>query len=457
MQRGECVELKRNLVLSGIETFSKGTFENTALADDSVVLDGVAGRNMLFGCYTTPQFLMPAFSALNVSWNALTPSHTVVEAQCRVLAGGEWSGWMSFGKWSPEYPRKSPSTNSTMDNMVFCVGDTITVAVPGGGTAAQLRMNLYSDDEKVTPALQMMAVAARPLEWERQAGTPLTRSVYLPAYTLATHDHSFGLSMDLPITVAAMMNRYGEDALPEELAYGMSDGATAACHNAAYAAAMAGCCGYPCWQAWADLKDLRRELRTGNAVAVELRGKNGGTRWAGLHGFAQLEAPPYDTVLLCDPAQEPADRTMPLQEFLPQFTGRTLLLRRKPRGVSNAYPQRIGCTLKPTRQPGKYRILEHSSPWLLPEDFDGWLAASPHGGVAHATTANREFFRLERGADGCIVFPAGLCRPGARYSVYMVDRTGTMRVAELRMADDLPEPEPPAAEPAAAPAEKINQ
>ena len=33
-------------------------------------------------------------------------------------------------------------------------GDTVTVALPGGGTGVQLQVNLSTNDDKVTPALR---------------------------------------------------------------------------------------------------------------------------------------------------------------------------------------------------------------------------------------------------------------------------------------------------------------
>ena len=72
--------------------------------------------------------------------------------------------------------------------------------------------------------------------------------------------------MDLPLVMAALMNRWGEDILPEEVAYIMEDMATSSTANAAFAAAAAGCCGYPCWQAWMDLADLRAQIHDSIAV-----------------------------------------------------------------------------------------------------------------------------------------------------------------------------------------------
>ena len=144
------MEQRNNLVLQGTETFSRGQLDNLALENGALVLDSVAGRSLLYGSYTTPEFAMPAFCNLNVSWNAHAPRDTMVEVRCRVYAAGAWTGWMSFGKWAPDYPRCSVSSHSE-DGMIFLMGDTVTVAAPGGGTGVQLQVNLSTNNDKVTP------------------------------------------------------------------------------------------------------------------------------------------------------------------------------------------------------------------------------------------------------------------------------------------------------------------
>jgi len=441
-----------NLILSGTEAFSKGSLDNATLLDGCVVLDGIAGRHMPFGCYTTPEFALPAFCNLNVSWNANTPPKTVVETQCRILAGGAWTDWMTFGKWSPEYPRRSPGSIGFADNRIFCMGDTITVAVPGGGTGVQLRVYLYSDDEKQTPALRLLSASARPLAWEKQDGAPVNRTLYLPEYSLQGRDPSFGQSMDLPVILTAMLNRYGEDILPEELAYGMSDGATASCRNAAYAAAMVSSCGYRCAQRWSDIGDLRGEVRAGYAVAAELETtalREGAPHWVGVYGFTHDENRLNDWVLFVDPTAEPEQLTqkLALEEFRRAFTGRTIVLRRRPHGFHGTRPSRVTCSLKPGTEPGEYHFDRRGEPWPLPDGFDGWVAAAAHDGIAHATTAGRTFVRIEPLPDGGIKLPAALLTPGARYTVYAVDETGAARVAELRLPGTPPKPPADESEP----------
>ena len=165
------MEQRNNLVLQGTETFSRGQLDNVALDGGALVLDSVAGRCLQYGSYTTPEFAMPAFCNLNVSWNAFAPHNTMVEVRCRVYAGGNWTGWMSFGKWAPGYPRCSCNSQSD-DGMIFLMGDTVTVATPGGGTGVQLQVNLSTNDDKVSPAVRLLAAAVRPLAWEKAQRPP---------------------------------------------------------------------------------------------------------------------------------------------------------------------------------------------------------------------------------------------------------------------------------------------
>ena len=343
--------------------------------------------------------------------------------------------------------------------MIFLMGDTVTVATPGGGTGVQLQVNLSTNDDKVTPAVRLLAAAVRPLTWEKHNGHPLNRRLYLPEYCLNAHDPSFGRDMDLPLILAALMNRWGEDILPEEAAYLMEDKATSSTGNAAFAVAAAGCCGYPCWQTWMDLADLRAQIHDGCSVAVQVERRIRGQRdpmrvWMGLRGFGHDDAVMADYVLLNDPTADSdgsVNCTMALVDFMRYFTGRAIALRAKPRDIEANRPRRIRCDLEPGECPGEYYFSQHGQRDVLPEEFSGWTAYAVHDGVAHATTAHRNFCRMERTAEGGVRFPAEQLASGGRCSVYAVDQTGSMRVAEVRLP--APKPQIPKAQdaPAAAP------
>lgn len=444
------MEQRNNLVLQGTETFSRGALDNVALEDGCLVLDSVAGRSLPYGSYTTPEFAMPAFCNLNVSWNAHAPiiRWWRCAAVCMQAASGRAGSVLANGR--PDYPRCSVQAQSD-DGLIFLMGDTVTVATPGGATGVQLQVNLSTNDDKATPAVRLLAAAVRPLAWNRQEGRVLNRQLYLPEYCLSAHDPTFGHEMDLPLVLAALMNRYGEDILPEEVAYAMEDHATRSTGNTAFAAAAAGCCGYPCWQAWMDLADLRTQIHDGCSVAVQLERRSRTQRepasiWMGLRGFGHDAAVLADYVLLNDPTAESngaVGRTMALADFMRDFTGRALVLRAKLRGIAADRPLRIRCEIAYDEADQCWYFSRRGSRDPLPEEFSGWTAAALQDGVAHATTAHRVFRRAERTrTGGLLICPEQLDR-GGPCSVYAVDQTGAMRVAELH----LPKPAP-AAEPA---------
>ena len=89
------------------------------------------------------------------------PQHHGGGALPGICRSRNWTGWMSFGKWAPGYPRCSCNSQSD-DGMIFLMGDTVTVATPGGGTGVQLQVNLSTNDDKV--------LARRCACWPRQCG-----------------------------------------------------------------------------------------------------------------------------------------------------------------------------------------------------------------------------------------------------------------------------------------------
>ena len=281
-------------------------------------------------------------------------------------------------------PRASISTHSD-DGLIFLMGDTVTVALPGGGTGVQLQVNLSTNDDKVTPALRLLAAAVRPLAWDKQGGHPINRRLYLPEYCLSAHDPSFGRDMDLPLVMAALMNRWGEDILPEEVAYVMEDKTTGSTSNGAFAAAAAGCCGFPCWQAWMDLQDLREQIHDGCSVAVRIERRIRGQRdpigvWMGLRGFGHDDAVLADYVLLNDPTADSdgaVNCTMAVTDFARCFTGRAIALRPKPRDTEANRPRRVSCDFVYSAEDDCWYLAQKGQRQLLPAEFSGWAACRP--------------------------------------------------------------------------------
>lgn len=194
--------------------------------------------------------------------------------------------------------------------------------------------------------------------------------------------------------------------------------------------------------------DLREQIHDGCSVAVRIERRIRGQRdpigvWMGLRGFGHDDAVLADYVLLNDPTADSdgaVNCTMAVTDFARYFTGRAIALRPKPRDTEANRPRRVSCDFVYSAEDDCWYLAQKGQRQLLPAEFSGWAACSPHDGVAHATTAHRTFRRMERTRTGGFRFPPEQTAAGGRCSVYIVDHTGTMQFAEVR----LPAPPPPA-------------
>lgn len=448
------MELRNEYLLEGAQSFDGGEFDNVAVSGGAISLERMDGRYVLYGCYTSQPLQFLAFDRLMVSWNAETAPGAVVEAQVRVRQKGEFGGWHSFGRWSP-YLRRAGVWEPLGQPGVR--GGTLHLAEPAD--QLQLRIYLYTEDDRITPEVRMLAVSVRPVGWQPQEGREVERELYAPAYHAAGRDPAFGAGIDLPIAAVALMNRWGEDLLPEELAHAMYDEAAGSCSNLAFAAAAAGCCGYRAWAAYRDLGSLRAEIRSGHSAAVLFSGAPTPQQAAeaGLPLTEGLAAPaagrmlvvrgfagegPQTQVLVNDPA-EPAEacdepRRMPLDQFLAGWEeGITLLIHRGEKGAGGCRPQRTNCQLRALESVGQYMLQKHGMDWPLPETEkdaarpECTLAYTLHEPVAHPTTAHKSFRFLEPGPGGEVRLPPEVFTTGQQVTVYAIDWQGRMMVAEL--------------------------
>ena len=164
---------KNTFLLQDTEAFMRGELDNVTVAGGSIVLDLVQGSYVPYGCYTSAPIPMPLFDALWPSWNAATPPGTAVETQVRVLVDGNWTAWMAFGKWSLYLKREgaAPRERGPLQLMPDCLLLDSKCA-----TQVQLRIYLYSKNEKATPAVHLLGATLR-----RAAGEPNPAPDALPA------------------------------------------------------------------------------------------------------------------------------------------------------------------------------------------------------------------------------------------------------------------------------------
>ena len=484
---------KNTFLLQDTEAFMRGELDNVTVAGGSIVLDLVQGSYVPYGCYTSAPIPMPLFDALWPSWNAATPPGTAVETQVRVLVDGNWTAWMAFGKWSLYLKREgtAPRERGPLQLTPDCLLLDSKCA-----TQVQLRIYLYSKNEKATPAVHLLGATVRMVDVIPSSGRPVNRTLHLMPYLQKRRAPVLAPWMDLAISLVSLTNRWGADILPEEFALAMRDcRSTDAERNLSFAAAAAGCWGFPCWACWGNLALLRSEVRAGYGVIVGLESTPAQQaagmpplRYAALRGFRQGAQP---AALLVDPyaAAEDFDTEteLLLDDFLVAWNNTALCMRKRdPDGALPGCPARTSAWLRrvPKVAPDLFAMYIGSTQHDLPDDFCAALpapaapaapeeapaedaaptdapdtpdspaeipvpqetasqAAPVHGGILawstldehpHATTAHRQFHYVTP-EQGCIRLavppPPGTRAEPRKYTVYAIEPSGSMLVGDV--------------------------
>ena len=371
---------KNTFLLQDTEAFMRGELDNVTVAGGSIVLDLVQGSYVPYGCYTSAPIPMPLFDALWPSWNAATPPGTAVETQVRVLVDGNWTAWMAFGKWSLYLKREgaAPRERGPLQLMPDCLLLDSKCA-----TQVQLRIYLYSKNEKATPAVHLLGATVRMVDVIPSGGRPVNRTLHLMPYLQKRRAPVLAPWMDLAISLASLTNRWGADILPEEFAQALRDWRKpdgCDCRNLGFAAAAAGSWGFPAWLCWGGLNILRDEMRKGYGAVVALQAtpaeKEHGLpdrRFAAVRGFVAGASAPQ--VLLCDPWADgtdfDAETAMPLDDFLVAWDNVALLMRRRLEEQPAWAPTHGSAWIRPvgTDAPGIYRLYVNGEEHPIPDDF----------------------------------------------------------------------------------------
>lgn len=444
---------KNLAIIKGTEVFVKGEMENVNLADNVLRLEQMAGQYVLYGCYTSPVLEFMPFTRLAMSWNAETPEGTVVEAQCRVRIGDDWTGWLSFGKWSNYLKRASLPMEELPPAYIR---DGILRVPQGRAGAAQLRIYLYTDNERVSPLVRLISASVQQAEVVGGAAEPYGRLLRLPAYSQMVRDPAFREQMDGPCALAGLLNRWGQDILPEELTQVMYDHNLKNCKNQSFAAAAAGTWGYEAYLAYLDPAAVWEHIKAGRSVAVELNyaaeqaeaAKNylpvlSGSFSAGqrqlmpLRGFA-LEHTGEVFALVNDshaPTDREAEKRYLAEEFWPAYTGLALVMggfHQKQLGIG--VPQRRHMSLRELDAPGCYLFQDcEGRDHPIPEEFSGSLMAAVRSETAWATTAHKQFCYLTPGPKGSVCVPQEFRAEGTKLTVYAVWPSGNTLVGEITL------------------------
>ncbi len=446
-------------ILQSVADFAPGFFENTAVEDGCVHLLAQGEGYAESGAYTSPPFHSEAFFSLVPSWNADVPPGTDVEMQVRLATDGRWSRWFSFGCWSPYARVAVPPLQE--DKIAATNGETLSLRE--GAAAAdvlQMRVFLTTENPALTPQVRMLALSTNAAQqMGHDEPKAHARRLELPAYSCLTRDPALAPRIAGPTTLTMLMNRWGRDLLPEEVARCAWDSAADNYGNLALLCAAAGCQGFSCHAAYAGLSALRREVWLGRAVAARVRlrpagaqdaaetqssqtppapGAPGSGHLVAVHGFQRRDDGEY--VLLHDPLS-PSDnavrREVSLSAFARMYTGMALFLSHGARRAGWAAPARRLARLG--LRDGQLSLTcgnEDIIPGLLgaAELQPATLCYSLANGVAYAASAQRAFHYL-KAENGAVPFDASLAA-GHRLNVYYIAAKGRVWVAEKQ-------PEPP--------------
>ena len=435
---------KNTLLLRDTEAFMRGELDNVTVAGGSIVLDLVQGSYVPYGCYTSAAIPMPLFDALWVSWNATSPPGTAVEAQARVLVDGNWTAWVAFGKWSPYLRREGVPEQ---ERGPLRMGSDMLRLDSKRATQAQLRIYLYTKQEKVTPAVHLLGASVRAVGVIPARGRPVNRTLHLMPYVMGRRAAALRPWMDLAISLASLTNRWGADLLPEEFAQVLRDWRAPDAQdvrNLGFAAAAAGCWGFPTWACWCGLGTLREEVRQGFGSVVALESTPAQIadgwperRYVAVRGFRMAGG--TSSVMLCDPwaGEEDfdAETEMPLDDFLVAWDNVALLMRQRSNKDVRTGPARGSVWVRPAGAvaPGTCRLYSNGELHLLGDDFcsnGGVLAWSTPDERPHATTAHRTFHFVEPEQGGLRLGSEGEHR---KYTVYAIDTAGSMLVGDATL------------------------
>ena len=433
---------KNTVLLQDTETFMRGELDNVTVSQNCVVLDLVQGSYVPYGCYTSAPIPMPLFDALRVSWNAASPDGTAVEAQARVMVDGNWTQWVGFGKWSPSLKREGPSYQER--GPVQRCHDRLRLDSKYA-TMVQLRIYLYTKNEKLSPAVMLLGASVRMVDVIPAHGRPVNARLHLMPYAVARRAPALRPWMDAAIALASLTNRWGADLLPEEFVQVLRDWRAPDEYdprNLSFTAAAAARWGFPAWVAYGDLALLRAEARAGYGAVVRLQSTAAQVaagmpdiRFTAVRGFAAIDGSP--TVLLCDPYAGENDfdceTSMPLDEFMVAWDGVALLMRPRKNNTPPLGRTRSSAWIRPvgTDAPGIYRMYINGEEHPLPDDFcaqGGILAYSLPDEHPHATTAHRRFAYVEPTMGGVLLERGDTPR---KYTVYAIGTDGRMLVGDV--------------------------
>lgn len=276
-------EVKGSLfLLTTPDDFAQGEIEGLAVEQAAGNGALTLAEGALEGTYTSEIIAVEPFEYLVASWNADTPGGTWVEISVRAYVDkkGDWSGWMSWGKWcGADIARASTGDE---DDFAYMDVDTMTIKGSDGETASRVQVKavLHGEEAGGKPVLRQIGItykntldgqAIEPLYYGEETELPASVKLDTPAYSQMIRENSMASVMCSAVTICTLLNDRGEDALPEEAALLSYDSEYDGYGNWPYTVAVAGAYGYEAYVQYADLDILKQELAHGYSVGINVK------------------------------------------------------------------------------------------------------------------------------------------------------------------------------------------
>lgn len=432
--------------------FADGCFENITFGEHGIVLEHEDGAYNQRGCFISDEIKTCDFSALIASWNCDTPENTSVELDVSVKTQDGFSEYFSYGSFSPFILRGGKSGQNKTSNGVSMDNDIIKI--DGAATAFKFKMNLYSNDGESTPCLRLLAATVKPVHFEARDGGDVTRTVRVPAYSQLIRDPSSACETSAPVTAAMLMNRFGEDVLPDEISHICCDKLTRGYSNGSFVMAAAGCWGYEAYVKFTDIEGLKKEIKNGFACGACIRCiEDEEPDTVKAHFGALAGHPPIHTLAVCgfetdtDGVQhvivnnpysytdEGARRRCTVEEFKRAWTGVAYILHEKKNVPTLCPPKRVCAQLRAAELPCEFALYINGERRSLAKNFcdTGTICYALREERAFATTAHRRFYYAKVSECGNILMDTGTIPAGTRLTMFVVTATGVMYVAEHKI------------------------
>lgn len=247
--------------------------------------------------YTSQDITMDkSFEYLVMSWNADTPEGTWVEVTGSVYLDKikEWSGYATWGAWSPHIKRASHASYSSEElPHINISSDELTVRgnPNDGDTASKIRLKviLHRDALDIeSPVLWYLHGTTRTTgivpEKVFKDGLGNVKDyeceVPVPQYSQSIRAPVIGSVICNPTSTAMLLNSVSEmensglNLLPEEVGMGCYDFRNNTFGNWSFAMATAASYGYKSYVDYTSIEGIKRHLKNGYAVGASVRYSN---------------------------------------------------------------------------------------------------------------------------------------------------------------------------------------